>query len=329
MVAWIEVLIAMVEAPSVPIQGTIRRTGPVESSISFVGDVPPVFVSGVDDLRVWRDGRRVRVDTADGRPVARTDGDRAWRWAFDDDLPIEAAVDELGYVGPGSELLTTRPPSRWIGDDFTHPVGAIDEIDFLGRPCWSFDLAPPAHKPHPMQMVVDTQTGMVLEERNDAFGVAVGFVEFTAGIPIDPDIFVWTGDVSAPAHHVPSSRSTPSLDERRGDELRWFRENVTDTELSARVPVILTVKGLQDHDDTGRFEAWVGNGPVEGRLARRPRSHQPWDEFWMAEAQVWSTAKHDWAIRLYGITLDDAALADLRRQLHPGDDVVGQPPVER
>ena len=135
-----------------------------------------------------------------------------------------------------------------------------------------------------------------------------------------------------PDRHEPPEQQlseVPSLAERRVHAQNWFRQNVTDTALSARVPVDLTVRALRDHDDFGRFEAWIGTGPVEGRLARRPRSQQPWDEFWISDAQTWSTALYDWAIHLYGVALDGDALADLRRQLHPNDEVIGGPPVER
>ncbi|GGF12138.1 hypothetical protein [Williamsia phyllosphaerae] len=331
MVAWVEVLITMVDAPSVPIQGTIRRTGPVEPYLSYGGDIPPVYVDGVDDLLVWRDGPNVRVDTVDGAPLARTDGEHAWRWAFGQDLPLLGSAQELGYHGPGNELLTSRPASRWIGTDFAQPVGAIEEVEFLGRACWSFELAPPAHKPHPMQMVVDQRTGMVLEERNDGFGIAVGFIEFTAGIPIDATTFAWTGDIHTPEPwEVPDVRSpaAPSHAERKRRQLNWFRSHVTELDLAVSVRVDLDLVNLDAHDDNGAFIARLGWGPVSGLLARRRRSSLPWEEEWQDDAQTWSTPEHDWAVDLYGLVLDDAALADLQQRLHPGVHVTGVPQID-
>ncbi len=330
MVAWVEVLVKMVDAPSVPIQGTIRRTGLMEGVVGFAGDIPPVFVSGLDDLQVWRDGSKIRVETSAGKPVVIGDGSQVWSFAYGGDVPIQGPQSQLSYQGPGSELLTSRPASGWVGDDFTTPVGPIDEIEFLGRACWSFDLAPPSHKPHPMQMVVDQLTGMVLEQRNDGFDHAVSFVEFTAGIPIDASIFEWTGDVTVPDRDFRrlSSVNTASLAARRQEELDWFRDNVTTAALTIPITADLDVVRLQSRNDDGEFVAMIGTGPIEGRLARRRRSTLPWDEPWQDDAQTWSTPDHDWAIDLFGLILDDAALADLRQRLHPGVEVIGVPDID-
>ncbi len=66
---------------------------------------------------------------------------------------------------------------RWTGDDFTRPTGPAREVRFLDRSAWQIELAPPPRKPHPMQLIVDQQTGLLLREGNAAFGT---FTEWTS-----------------------------------------------------------------------------------------------------------------------------------------------------
>lgn len=48
------------------------------------------------------------------------------------------------------------------------------------------ELAPPEHKAYPIQLVVEAQTGIVLEQRNEGFGTVDVWVEFVVGDVLDP-----------------------------------------------------------------------------------------------------------------------------------------------
>src|ERR1019366_10789939 len=68
----------------------------------------------------------------------------------------------------------------------------------LARAAWSVELAPPAHKPFPLTLVVDAETGIVLQERNDGFGSVTEWVEISFGSELSEDLFVWTGESLEP-----------------------------------------------------------------------------------------------------------------------------------
>ena len=182
----------------------------------------------------------------------------------------------MGYVGPGRELLVTQPASRWVGNDFTTPNGPIEDVEYLGRLCWQVELKPPTHKPHPMQLVIDQQTGAILQQRNDGFDIAVRFIEFTAGIPINPYTFEWDGPIRPPRQKPGADDFTssfvPSQGGQKDDHQAWFAQHVTANPLTVPITANLTVVHLHQHDDDGSFDAEISDGPIAGRLARRPRT---------------------------------------------------------
>jgi hypothetical protein len=335
-VTWIEVLKRIVDGPKAPIEGIISRSGPVDTArlmTSGIDDVMPVYVVGVDDLQVWRDEPKVRVESMAGKPLVIHDGEVVWSFAHHEDLPVVAPRQTVSYVGPGSELLKTQPASRWVGNDFTTPDKPIEEIEYLGRACWAVELKPPKHKPHAMQLVVDQQTGTILQQRQDGFDIAVSFIAFTAGIPIDPSLFEWTGPVRPPRLSPPfedfRSASIPSQGERKDAHRQWFSQHVTNRPLAIPIVANLTIENLRYHHDDGAFDADIGSMVITGRLARRPRSSALWDLLWdRPTLQAWSTEEYDWAIAMDTGKLDDDALRALQELLHPGLPVIGHPEIE-
>ncbi|MCZ4537831.1 hypothetical protein O4159_20720 [Gordonia terrae] len=336
MTAWIEVLKKIVDGPQVPVQGIISRAGPIDTGLlmGVVGEVIPLYVAGLDDLQVWRDEPKVRVESMDGRPLVIFNGQTVWRFAHRESLPVQGAGREMGYVGPGRELLVTQPASRWVGNDFTTPDGPIRDIEYLGRPCWEVHLSPPAHKPHPMQLIVDQQTGAILQQRNDGFDIAVSFIEFTAGIPISQNTFEWDGPVRPP-RRLPDTddfRSSfiPSQGHRKDEHQAWFAEHVTTSPLTIQITATFTVTHLYHYDDDGSFDAEIsGAGFIGGRLARRPRTSTIWHLNFRTDApQAWSTTQHDWALELYTGPLDQPSLATVQHLLHANEPVTGAPDTQ-
>jgi hypothetical protein len=334
MTAWIEVLKAMVDGPHPPVQGVIARSGQVESGIySYSGDIAPVYIAGVDDLQVWRDGAKVRVETMAGDPVVISNGEAVWRFSHREQYPVRGEAREMAFMGPGKELLITRPAKDWVGDRWTTPTGPVKDVDYLGRPCWSVELAPPRGKePFARQLIVDQRTGAVVQQRVDAAGTAVSFIEFTAGIPIDPAMFIWSGETSVPDVYRRTdfkSVQTPSLGMRTDEQQQWFRDHVTDKQLSVPVTLDLHVLKLRSHHDDGSFDATIGDWPL-GRLARRPRSTEEWNLEWdIPVGHAWTTEGFDWAVGLTLGVMDVDALAVLRGLLHPHESVLGAPPIVR
>lgn len=137
-------------------------------------------------------------------------------WQFDrnHETPLASPRTALRYAGSGTELLTRREPSAYTGDDFARPTGPVGGTTFLGRPAWTVEPAPPPHKPHPIQLVVDAETGIVLQQRNDGFGTVDDGVEFVVGEHLDPALFTWDGP-------------TRSADDQHAEfEARWEADQI-------------------------------------------------------------------------------------------------------
>lgn len=334
MAEWREVLTTLVEGPHAPIHGTISRTaGAVPHVLTGIaGVVPPLYV-GADDLQIWRVGRKVRVESADGRPVVISNGVDVWRFTLDGEPPVRCDHTDMRYMGPGRELLTPQLAARWHRTDVTRFGGAVSETQYLGRDCWTAELVAPDDETQVIQLVVDQRTGAVIQQRNSGAGDAVGFTQFTAGIPIDSVTFSWTG-YSLPGHAASPAVTNPQVfldaaQRRHKQNQRWIALNVTDRQLVVPTATDLSIVQLQDHAEDGSFEAIIGSGAITGRLARRPRRASIWYLNFGTETQAWSTERYDWAVAMYTGPLDTVALAALQDQLHPEHAIVGQPTVVR
>ena len=150
------------------------------------------------------------------------------------------------------------------------------------------ELAPPPHKPHPMQLVIDAETGIVLQQRNDGFATVDEWVEFVAGEDLDPALFTWTGPTRTRADQRAVWDAEHRAEMTRREE--WFASRVAPTPLRVELDVIPLV---HEYDDvTGAFQASLGDHFI-GMLARRPRSDDPCTG-WSEPGHVWSTARWQW-----------------------------------
>jgi hypothetical protein len=333
---WIEVLKVLVDGPRLPVRGVVRTVeaeliGKTET-FGFIGCPPlPVAIDG-HDVRVWRHGLRVRVERPDGTPYFITDGDTAWRFAEESGArPTYVAADRVYYNGPGSELLITRDSRDWLqGDDFTRPTGPISETVFLGRDCWEVELAPPPHKEHPLQLVIDVASGAVLQQRSDAFAMSVSFTEIQVGGAVDDSLFAWGGSADSldelrAAERTEAAAADEVLQSRRR---AWFAQNVSDPEMTVSLQVGLSISAFYELDQTeGSFYASLSSTlgwQFSGILARRVRRADKWELHSGRLARHWSTASFDWACWLNDAPLDDDTLAQLQRHLHPGETPTSQ-----
>lgn len=241
--------------------------------------------------------------------------DDTTRWQFDREhvSPIGASRDSLHYIGSGTELLTRPSAADFVGDDFTRPTGPVGSTRFLDRAGFTVELAPPPHKPHPLQLVVDAETGIVLQQRNDGFATVDEWVEFVTGEVLDPALFTWTGPTRSRADQraVWAAEHEAEMARRR----EWFAANVVPSPLRVELDVVPFV---HEYDDaTGAFQASLGDHFV-GMLARRPRADAPWDLGWSEPGHRWSAARWDWALMALP-DLTPAGLDELKRQLDAAD----------
>lgn len=321
MVEWVQVLGAMVDGPTSPVAGVVEPEVSDDRRRFTVGWAgrPPVIVDTSTPVRIWRHGHKLRAELLTGEPVYRTDGTTAWQ--FTNGECVQAPIARVLYVGPGDVLIRTRSANDWTGTDFTRPTDSpILEIDFLGRHCWEVELAPPSHKPAPIQLVVDIDTGAVLQQRNDAFKLKVSYTEFAVIDAPPPDFFLWDG----PAVSIDTRDAEVRAASERAiqDGIDWFRGNVTARPLRIEVPVDLDIQEVRDRKDDGSFTASlrVPHTDIRGVLARRPRSAEQWTfPAGRSDGPVarWSTVEHDWSLVIRGgIALDSAGLHRLQQLLH-------------
>ena len=319
MTAWIEVLTALTAGPDLPLCGTIHGVRAEGVSESFTGGFaysgqPPMKVVPGHGSRVWRPGNKIRVENIDGEPVFISDGVRAWDFTGRSDRPLVGSPDRVIYLGPNQFLLHRRSAAEWAGNDFAQPAGEVEVTKFAGRDCWTVQLAPPEGKPYPLRIWVDVESGQMLGYRIDEVGEGSRFVDVTVGETMDESLFVWEGPAVTPEEHQQLLRDEHLAAQR--EQVQWFANNVTDAQLTVRVPVDFTPDSIRS-TDSGGFDA----SNRVAMLSRRPRSVEGWEPKWGVPHYVWSTSLWDWAAGTIHADLDRAAVDELRQRIHPGESV--------
>jgi len=302
---WPELLQLMtVGPPNEPtVRGAIRHRGRDEGWVVYGGIAGPPPIAGIragidpaypPPLRVWRHGNRVRLEEPDGRVNLIVSDDRLWQFNGDRGVLIESPRRDVQYMCSGTQLLERRPLVEYAGNDFTQPAGNVEPTTFLGRPAWAVELAPPPHKPHPMQLVVDAETGIVLQQRNDGFGTVDEWVEFVTGEDFNSDVFTWSGpSMSAEElHAIQDAEHEADMAQRR----EWFSNHVTSSPLRIEFEIAPLV---HVHASDGSFEASLGDRAFYGSLARRSHSTAPWELRWQRVDHRWSTKNWDWALTFH------------------------------
>ncbi len=163
-------------------------------------------------------------------------------------------------------------------------------VEIAGRRAWEFVLAPPPHKPHPLRVAIDDETGAVLRVAvPDPPASVVEVLEIEVDQGVDPEVFRWDGPV-AEDHVAEMAQDDASQ--------RWFDQH--------QVPVprywAAGVSHMPMHADpaTGAFSVYlmVPDEPV--LLARWLRDGQPpyaWAQ--VSEEQHvhrWVEGEWEWAL---------------------------------
>jgi hypothetical protein len=182
----------------------------------------------------------------------------------------------------------SRPSlSRWDGTDFTRPTGSVEAVEFLDRPAWAVELAPPSHKPYPLQLIVDAATGLVLRQANAGFGTYTEFVSLQLDADLPDELFVWDG-----AAHLPADREAEHERDMANRRAWLASRGITELPLAVHPELVAN----EWDDESGAFHVSFSTN-VHGSLARRSRSGDPWPELdhqnWPYTYR-WSDARWDW-----------------------------------
>jgi hypothetical protein len=94
----------------------------------------------------------------------------------------------IGHPHERGELFTGE-------DDFCTAAGPARAVAVAGRPGWQVELVPPRRKPHPLILVVDDATGILLRMSGGPGGDAfvVEMTELSTDVEVDDASFRWTG----------------------------------------------------------------------------------------------------------------------------------------
>jgi hypothetical protein len=254
--------------------------------------------------RLYRRGRLFRRERPDGQPFAIGGADTMWVWLDGNADPTAFPRATTMWGWPDSALVVRRELDEWRGDDFTRPESAPAADRFLGRDVWRVDLAPPPHKPFPLTLLVDAETGLVLSQRNEGFGSVVEWTELEVGVELADELFDWRGRSLAPPDH----EAEHVAEMRRRQE--WLAgQGIGAVELSLPVEV-----SPHEWDDDGSFHASLHAG-LSGSVVRRRRSDEPWEHGLRWEfVHRWTDGTWNWALGT-DKDLGRDRLETLRRQL--------------
>lgn len=263
--------------------------------------------------RVRRRGHLARTDNEDGTPQAIQGEPGSW-WGFDTGEVVYMASnqhDQHAVIG-GLDVGGYRPSfERWEGTDFTRPTGPIRPTTFLGRNAWLVELAPPSHKPHPLQLTVDAETGLIVRKTNEAFGMLSEWVSVDFDADLADDVFEWRG--AAISQSVIRERAKADHDRDMAHRSEWLRSRgLSDVALTAHGELF-----VHEWDDaTGSFYGSV-NFHAHATLIRRAVSDEPWAEPGTVNAEHvyrWSDQHWEW-FYAPSSPLTETELAELKAAL--------------
>lgn len=255
------------------------------------------------------DGTLRRIDGADATWLRQADGSVIRRPHERDGHSAFAGVP----IG-GLEVGGHRPSwSRWDGTDFTRPTGPVTATEFLSRPAYAVELAPPSHKPAPIQLVVDAASGRLLRVANEHFRTVAEWLSVEIGVELPDDVFVWDGPAQIRSW---DDERDERVAEHEADMAR--RRAWLDARGIARLPLPAEPELLLNEwdDASGAFFLTI-RLRAHGALARRPRSDEPWPQVEtmnMENMRRWNDSRWDWCLA-GSFPVDEELLALLRVRL--------------
>ncbi|MCA1005647.1 hypothetical protein LCL87_07955 [Rhodococcus hoagii] len=141
MTDWVQMLVAMADGPSQPVRGVVvpyrNSDKPFRFYYGTYGEEPVFLPMRREGVRLYRWGRRSRIESMDGEVWFVSDGVAAWDFTADPDRPRRTELQNVQIPGPGRYLAVTPPVTHWVGHHHARPTGPVTDLEFLGRRIWS------------------------------------------------------------------------------------------------------------------------------------------------------------------------------------------------
>ncbi|MFW6010015.1 MAG: hypothetical protein ACOC9I_01700 [Actinomycetota bacterium] len=236
-----------------------------------------------------RDGF-MRIDGPNGIQLLEARGTTLFR----DHLGVMQRLDGLvswGGDGNPRQLLGGVDAAKNLSNpnDYSVPISPAEPAEIGGRTGWSSTLAPPAHKQHPLRVVIDDETAAILEIRSVGVDSYTRLNDFEPDADIDETVFDYEGPIAT--DHLDEQRHHQEV-ARLQHELQWPTPRYWPSGLA----IIL----LDADPDTGAFLGRLEAGRDEvGVLARwRDGSHPKRFESLIEGLHVhrWTRGQYNWAL---------------------------------
>jgi hypothetical protein len=280
-------------------------TGVVEVDDRYDDEEDDVALPGA--VRVHKKGARYRVESIAGDLLYIRGSDRSWRFPRGGGDPGLVNQDDK-YEGGSYGFAIERPdPTNWRGGDFTTPTGPLRPTTYLGMDAWQVELAPPAHKPAPVELIVDQHTGMVLR-----WGDSFRWTQVDQVDDLADSLFEWDGSFFFASSDDGGGLPDDIVESlRRSDAERRTRIAALGV-TQLRLDVSADPEAYSAEDDGSFHVTYDVTGFVQVR--RRPHDDTTWDldgpiDRW----STWTEGAWDWAVALSDIDRDQVPA--IRRQL--------------
>ena len=171
---------------------SFARLAAAPVTVTVRGEVISVDMAPFE--RVWfapPDSWRIEDETGRLRWLANDEVFARWGPGGGEPAWSEPRRPGVWHSGDMTATTLVRPREllRPHNDDFTRPMGPVEQTEFLGRPAWQVLLAPPAHKPRPVRQILDVASGVTLAYR-DPDGVSIAeFTAFETGVDLPAETF--------------------------------------------------------------------------------------------------------------------------------------------
>ena len=146
-------------------------------------------------VRVWKDGRLLRREDANGGLESIMGGRLVWRVLPGSALPY-VYPRHIGMWAINDDLWLLHRPAVdfWEEEGLRQPpADAITPSQVCGRTCWRFKTSSPQGQSTDIIWNVDAVTGVIMRLESPSHGIFAEWTSLEIGAPIPSEMFEWPG----------------------------------------------------------------------------------------------------------------------------------------